>query len=174
MHPITFFPSLSINVAPKCHFPFNFQIKILILEEHITRKFLHTSETWRLAITDYRFIFQISINQNLAEADVKFKLVKFCYIFFILYAINEILLKTVKNNIVACLCNVFYTNLSLWNTTIQYNTDILFPMGFTYDFYANRWRMCSISHYFRNSSASINNVTNVNYDIDLQKMYVFV
>jgi hypothetical protein len=26
MHPITFFPSLSINVAPKCHFPFNFQI----------------------------------------------------------------------------------------------------------------------------------------------------
>ena len=32
MHPITFFPSLSINVAPKCHFPFNFQIKILILE----------------------------------------------------------------------------------------------------------------------------------------------
>ena len=32
MHPIKFFPSLSINVAPKCHFPFNFQIKILILE----------------------------------------------------------------------------------------------------------------------------------------------
>jgi hypothetical protein len=30
--------------------------------------------------------------------------------------------------------------------------------------------MCSISYYFRNSSASINNVTNVNYDIDL---YVF-
>jgi hypothetical protein len=23
-------------------------------------------------------------------------------------------------------------------------------MGFTYDFYANRWRMCSISYYFRN------------------------
>jgi hypothetical protein len=46
-------------------------------------------------------------------------------------------------------------------------------MGFTYDFYANRWRMCSISYYFRNSSASINNVTNVNYDIDLQKMYVY-
>ena len=40
-------------------------------------------------------------------------------------------------------------------------------MGFTYDFYANRWRMCSISYYFRNSSASINNVTKVNYDIDL-------
>jgi hypothetical protein len=74
-----------------------------------------------------------SINQNLAEADVKFKLVKFCYIFFILNAINDILLKTVKNNIVACLCNVFYTNLFLWNTTIQYNTiqyntDILFPI----------------------------------------------
>jgi hypothetical protein len=35
--------------------------------------------------------------------------------------------------------------------------------------------MCSISYYFRNSSASINNVTNVNYDIDLQKnVYVFV
>ena len=64
----------------------------------------------------------------MAEADVKFKLVKFCYIFFILYAINDILLKTIKNNIVACLCNVFYTNLSLWNTTIQYNTDILFPI----------------------------------------------
>jgi hypothetical protein len=41
---------------------------------------------------------------------------------FILYAINDILLKTVKNNIVACLCNVFYTNLSFWNTTQQYNT----------------------------------------------------
>ena len=47
-------------------------------------------------------------------------------------------------------------------------------IGFTYDFYANRWRMCSISYYFRNSSVSINNVTNVNYDIDLQKVYVFV
>ena len=46
-------------------------------------------------------------------------------------------------------------------------------MGFAYDFYANRWRMCSISYYFRNSSASINNVTNVNYDIDLQKMYMY-
>ena len=46
-------------------------------------------------------------------------------------------------------------------------------MGFTYDFYANRWRMCSISYYFRNSSASINSVTNVNYDIDLQKMYMY-
>ena len=46
-------------------------------------------------------------------------------------------------------------------------------MGFTYDFYANRWRMCSISYYFRNSAASINNVTNVNYDIDLQKMYMY-
>ena len=34
-------------------------------------------------------------------------------------------------------------------------------MGFTYDFYTNRWRMCSISYYFRNSSASINNVTKV-------------
>ena len=63
--------------------------------------------------------FQISIDQNLAEADVKFELVKFCYIFFILYAINDILLKTDKNNIVACLCNVFYTNLSLEHNTIQ-------------------------------------------------------
>jgi hypothetical protein len=27
-------------------------------------------------------------------------------------------------------------------------------------FFANRWRMCSISYYFRNSSVSINNVTN--------------
>jgi hypothetical protein len=84
------------------------------------KSLLHTSETWRLAIIDERFIFQIFINQNLAEADVKFELVKFCYIFFILYAINDILLKTVKNNIVVCLCNAFYTNLSLWNTTIQY------------------------------------------------------
>jgi len=33
--------------------------------------------------------------------------------------------------------------------------------------FANRWRMRSISYYFRNSSASINNVSNVNYDIDL-------
>ena len=45
-------------------------------------------------------------------------------------------------------------------------------MGFTFDFYANRWRMCSISYYFRNSSASINNVTNVNYDIDLQRIKI--
>jgi hypothetical protein len=43
--------------------------------------------------------------------------IKFLYFFII-----SILLKTVKNNIVACLCNAFYTNLSLWNTTIQYNT----------------------------------------------------
>ena len=35
------------------------------------------------------------------------------------------------------------------------------------------WSMCSITYYFRNSSVSINNVTNVNYDIDLQKMYVY-
>ena len=54
-----------------------------------------------------------------------------------------------------------------------YISAVLLPMGFTYDFYANRWRMCSISYYFRNSSASINNVTNVNYDIDLQKMYMY-
>ena len=47
-------------------------------------------------------------------------------------------------------------------------------MGFTYDFYANRWRMCSINYSFRNSSASINNVPNVNYFIDLQKLYAFV
>ena len=46
-------------------------------------------------------------------------------------------------------------------------------IGFTYDFYAIRWRMRSISYYFRNSSASINNVTNVNYDIYLQKMYMY-
>ena len=32
----------------------------------------------RLAIIDWRFLFQIPINQNLAEADVKFELVKFC------------------------------------------------------------------------------------------------
>jgi hypothetical protein len=50
---------------------------------------------------------------------------------------------------------------------------VIAQMGFTYDFYANRRRMCSISYYFRNSSASINNVTNVNYDIDLQKMYMY-
>jgi hypothetical protein len=42
-----------------------------------------------------------------------------CFI-FILYAINDILLNTVKNNIVACLCNAFYMNLSLeHNNTIQ-------------------------------------------------------
>ena len=64
--------------------------------------------------------YRLTLHQNLAEADVKFELVIFFYIFFILYAINDILLKTVKNNIVACLCNVFYTNLSLeHNTTIQ-------------------------------------------------------
>ena len=59
-------------------------------------------------------------------------------------------------------------------TIIEILPSRISPMGFTYDVYANRWRMCSISYYFRNSSASINNVTNVNYDIDLQKMYVFV
>jgi hypothetical protein len=41
-------------------------------------------------------------NQNLTEADVKFELVKFGYIFFILYAINDILLKTINNDMVAC------------------------------------------------------------------------
>jgi uncharacterized ion transporter superfamily protein YfcC len=45
-------------------------------------------------------------------------------------------------------------------------------MGFTYDFYANRWRMCSISYYFRNSSVSINNVTNVNYDIEKKTNWI--
>ena len=39
--------------------------------------------------------------------------------------------------------------------------------GIPLRFYANRWHMCSISYYFRNFSASINSVTNVNYDIDL-------
>ena len=92
------------------------------------KSLLHTSETWRLQLPINASFFKFPFNQNLTEADVKFELVKFCYIFFILYAINDILLKTVKNNIVACLCNVFYTNLSLWNTTIQYNTDILFPI----------------------------------------------
>jgi predicted transcriptional regulator YheO len=38
-------------------------------------------------------------------------------------------------------------------------------------FFANRWRMRSISYYIRNTSESINNVINVNYDIDL---YIFV
>jgi hypothetical protein len=58
-------------------------------------------------------------------------------------------------------------------TIISNSKSIEHLMGFTYDCYANRWRMCSISYYFRNSSASINNVTNVNYDIDLQKMYMY-
>jgi hypothetical protein len=54
---------------------------------------------------------------------LKFELVKFCYIFFILYAINDILLKTIKNNIVACLCNVFYTTkLEIKNVTCQYHS----------------------------------------------------
>jgi hypothetical protein len=68
--------------------------------------------------------FNLKIEEKMSFwADVKFELVKFCYIFFILYAINDILLKTVKNNIVACLCNAFYTNLSLWNTTIAEATN---------------------------------------------------
>ena len=92
------------------------------------KSLLHTSETWRLQLPINASFFKFPFNQNLTEADVKFELVKFCYIFFILYAINDILLNTVKNNIVACLCNAFYTNLFLWNTTIQYNTDILFPI----------------------------------------------
>jgi hypothetical protein len=63
---------------------------------------------------------------------------------------------------ISCVSDLSYTNIPH-----------PFRMGFTYDFYANRWRTCSISYYFRNSSASINNVTNVNYDIDLQKMYMY-
>ena len=39
------------------------------------------------------------------------------FFFHFICTINDILLKTVKNNIAACLCNAFYTNLSLWNTT---------------------------------------------------------
>jgi hypothetical protein len=112
------------------------------LEGHIARKFtlkknkksmdkkLDTLSTLRRSLRDQkhfctrlrRDVSQLSINASffkfpLTEADVKFGLVKFCYIFFILYAINDILLKTVKNNIVVCLCNAFYTNLSLWNAT---------------------------------------------------------
>ena len=96
---------------------------------HGLRDQYHFCTRLRRDVSQLRFLFQISINQNLAEADVKFELVKFCYIFFILYAINDILLKTVKNNIVACLCNAFYTNVSLWNDN-KYNTiDIfLFPI----------------------------------------------
>ena len=53
-------------------------------------------------------------------------------------------------------------NGAIWgHFRVSYNIESS-TMGFTYDFYANRWRMCSISYYFRNSSASINNVTNVN------------
>jgi hypothetical protein len=63
--------------------------------------------------------------------------------------------------------NTHIANICKKKASRQLN--ILKRMGFTYDFYANRWRMCSIGYYFRNSSASINNVTNVNYDIDLQK-----
>jgi hypothetical protein len=44
---------------------------------------------------------------------------------FSFYAIYDILLKTVKNNIVACLCNAFYTNLSLWNTTRHHLTCVV-------------------------------------------------
>ena len=75
---------------------------LFYLEGHITKKFtlknkkksmdkkLDTPSTLRhglrdqihictrLAIIDWRFLFQIPINQNLAEADVKFELVKFC------------------------------------------------------------------------------------------------
>jgi hypothetical protein len=36
--------------------------------------------------------YRLTLHQNLAEADVKFELVIFFYIFFILYAINDILL----------------------------------------------------------------------------------
>ena len=68
---------------------------------------------------------------------------------------------------------IFKRKLGLNILWVVVNKCVRFPMGFTYDFYANRWRMCSISYYFRNSSASINNVTNVNYDIDLQKMYMY-
>jgi hypothetical protein len=52
-----------------------------------------------------------------------------------------------------------------WRLIFESDEYFPYPMGFTYDFYAYRWHMCSISYYFRNSSASINNV---NYDIDLQ------
>ena len=50
------------------------------------------------------------------------------------------------------------------------------PMGFTYDF-SLIGGVCVLSvmgpirYYFRNSSAIINDITNVNYDIDL---YIFV
>jgi ABC-type proline/glycine betaine transport system permease subunit len=76
-----------------------------------------TSRNYRLTLPFFKF--------TLTEADVKFGLVKFCYIFFILYAIYDILMKTVKNNIVACLCNVLYTNLSLWNTTRHHLTCVV-------------------------------------------------
>ena len=57
---------------------------------------------------------------------MKFKLVKFGYIFFILNAINDILLKTIKNNIVAVYAMYFIR--IYFSGTQQYNTDILFPI----------------------------------------------
>ena len=41
-----------------------------------------------------------------------------------------------------------------------------------YTFYTIK-NSLKLAYYIRNSSASINNVTNVNYDIDLQKMYMY-
>ena len=142
MHPITFFPSLSLNVAPKCHFPFNFQINFFILEGHITRKFtlknqkismdkkLDTSSTWHGLRDQDHFCtrlrrdvnYRLTLHQNLAEADVKFELVIFFYIFFILYAINDILLNRIT---LLRVCAMYLIRIYLSGTQ-QYNTIQIF------------------------------------------------
>jgi hypothetical protein len=75
---------------------------------------------------DDRSLFDLYFNKNYLLT-IKWR--KFFYTNLSFWNIVE----TVKNNIVACLCNAFYTNLYLWNTTIQYNTiqyntNILFPI----------------------------------------------
>ena len=151
MHPITFFSFIDyINFVPKCHFPFKFPSFFIFLfgrtyykevyykkkNKKSMDKKLDTSSTlryvtkitfahvWDVTSRNYRLTLPF-FKFTLTEADVKFGLVKFCYIFFILYAIYDILLKTVKNNIVACFCNAFYTNLSLWNTTRHHLTCVV-------------------------------------------------
>ena len=81
-----------------------------------------------------RDVSQLSINASffkspLTDADVKIWIGKILLNFLnfthFICNINDILLKTVNNNTVACLCNAFYTNLSLWKTTRRHLTCVV-------------------------------------------------
>jgi hypothetical protein len=93
-------------------------------------KKLDTSSTWHGLRDQDHFCtrlrrdvnYRLTLHQNLAEADVKFELVIFFYIFFILYAINDILLNRIT---LLRVCAMYLIRIYLSGTQ-QYNTIQIF------------------------------------------------